>query len=209
MINVQPETGSGQSAGNGRYKQLLFESNPWERYKNCNDAVMILHNWYLVPQRFPRAIDYSLHFWEAHLTSPHLTYFGSVKLKSTCFFPWRTYKVDKYRWSRRSRRKSGEKEGDVPWFPPCISECWENYICIKARWAAQCEPINYVHIGWYSDHLTVKSCPAPLSARPSSHDLSHNTNVMWLCELGTTDFNQRYFARPRQKGLGWTYLWTC
>ena len=26
MINVQPETGSGQSAGNGRYKQLLFHS---------------------------------------------------------------------------------------------------------------------------------------------------------------------------------------
>ena len=28
MINVQSETGSGQSAGNGRYKQLLFEFNP-------------------------------------------------------------------------------------------------------------------------------------------------------------------------------------
>ena len=93
MINVQPETGSGQSAGNGRYKQLLFEFNPWERYKNCNDAVMILHNWYLQsPQRFPRAIDYSLHFWEAHIL-------GINQALINLFFLCGAYKVDNNRCS--------------------------------------------------------------------------------------------------------------
>ena len=36
------------------------------------------------------------------------------------------------------------------------AQCWEHYICIKCGGAALCETINYVHIGWYSDDLTVK-----------------------------------------------------